>query len=345
MSSESTATIPTIHLGGENHAETVAAVRQACVECGFFYVTGYAPSIMDPNTTTAVLEQSQRFFALPVEQKRAVSDPKLTRGYTAMQEETLDPANQTQGDTKEGFYISINDIPETDPRYNPAKLAGPNQWPAPETCPDLPDPQHWKHIMTKYMQDVTQLSRTIVQLLAESLDLAPTFFDDAFRDQPLAVLRLLHYSATQSAPQDGVYACGAHSDYGMITVLLTDTEPGLEILDRRSGSSGEPTWIPVPPRPHHLVVNLGDMLERWTNGRYRSTVHRVVNYTGHSERYSVPYFFEPSFDTRVECLPHCCNDDDNPARWPPTTSGEHLLAKYAQTHADFVDHSGIKKAG
>jgi len=326
--------IPTIHLDGTaDHTETVAAVRKACTECGFFYVVP-SPSSAGINThTSAVLEQSQQFFALPESEKRAVSDVKLTRGYTAMQEETLDPAHQTAGDTKEGYYISINDISVEDPRYNPAKLAGPNQWPSAETCPSLKDHAKWKQVMQEYMAQVTKLSRQIVRLLAESLNLPPNYFDPFFRDgEALGALRLLHYAATPSQTEAGLFACGAHTDYGMITVLLTDQEPGLEIFDKR----GCQQWVPVPPRPNHFVVNLGDMLERWSNGKYCSTLHRVVNVTGR-ERYSIPFFFEPSFDTVVECLPTCCNCDngDDPPKWPPITSGEHLLSKYAQTHADF----------
>ena len=330
VTAATTTNIPIIYLDdGANRAETVAAIRKACTECGFFYVTRHC---VDPPCCQAVMEQSERFFDLPLVEKKAVSDAQLTRGYTAMQEETLDPANQTEGDTKEGFYISINDIPVDDPRYNPSKLAGPNQWPTPETCPSLADPTLWKQTMQEYMRQVTQLSRQIVRLLAESLDLPTEYFDDYFRDgEALGALRLLHYAATPSQIELGRYACGAHSDYGMITVLLTDVEPGLEIFDQR----GCQQWIPVPPLPNHFVVNLGDMLERWTNGRYCSTLHRVINYTGR-ERYSIPFFLEPSFDTIVKCLPTCCSDDDNPAQWPPITSGEHLLSKYAQTHADFV---------
>lgn len=319
---ETATVIPTICLDAESHRQIVADVRRACTECGFFYVTGHTIQ------TQPILEQSRSFFALPDDQKRAVRDPTLTRGYTAMQEETLDPIHQSEGDTKEGFYISINDIPTNDPRYNPAKLTGPNQWPSKETTPDLKDPQEWKLVMEMYMQDATILCRTIVQLLAESLNLSPDHFDHAFHDLPLATLRLLHYTSTISQPEMGLYACGAHSDYGMLTLLLTDEVSGLEIMDLRTQQ-----WVQVPSRKDHFVVNLGDMLERWTNGMYRSTMHRVVNRNG-KERYSIPYFFEPSFDTIVECLPCCCNDD-NPAKWPPTTSGQHLLSKYTQTHADY----------
>jgi isopenicillin N synthase-like dioxygenase len=319
--------IPTIDLAesSHNHAAVVEAVRQACLHVGFFYLTGHGI-----DCGPAVLEQSKLLFALPEVEKRALSDATLSRGYTAWREETLDPAVQTMGDTKEGFYISVNDIAVDDVRYNPAKLAGPNQWPNATDSPSLKDPQQFQTVMRAYMEQVTQVAIAIVRLIAESLELDAHYFDHAVVDcDPLAVLRLLHYEATRSDVDRGIYACGAHTDYGLVTLLWTDENDGLQILDQRG--CGE--WIHVPTVPNCLVVNLGDMLERWTNGMYCSTLHRVVNTSGR-ERYSVPFFFEPAFDTVVECLPGCCSLE-NPAKYPPTTSGEHLLSKYRATHADF----------
>ena len=318
--------IPTIRLDDEDHAATVQAVRKACLEFGFFYIAGHGIE----TTSAAVLQQSKLLFDLPVTEKNAVSDATLSRGYTAMREETLDPANQTVGDTKEGFYISVNDISVNDPRFNPAKLAGPNQWPDAIKCPSMQDPVAFKTTMSTYLNQITAVSIAIVRLIAESLGLPSHHFDDAVANEPLASLRLLHYEATVSNVDAGIYACGAHTDYGMITVLLTDDNDGLQIYDKR----GCQEWIPVPTVPDCFVVNLGDMLERWTNGAYCSTLHRVVNETGR-ERYSAPFFLEPAFDTVVECLDVCCSPE-NPARYPPTTSGEHLLSMYRQTHADFA---------
>jgi isopenicillin N synthase-like dioxygenase len=109
----------------------------------------------------------------------------------------------------------------------------------------------------------------------------------------------------------------------MITLLLTDEHAGLQILH-------ENQWIGVPPKPHAFVVNLADMQERWTNDLYKSTTHRGLT-NGDAERYSIPFFYEPSFDT---CLEVCCSGT-NPPKFPPTTSGQHLLNMYSQTHADF----------
>eukprot|EP00882_Tetradesmus_deserticola_P026949 GHRQ01029774.1.p1 GENE.GHRQ01029774.1~~GHRQ01029774.1.p1 ORF type:complete len:192 (+),score=75.26 GHRQ01029774.1:466-1041(+) len=165
----------------------------------------------------------------------------------------------------------------------------------------------------------------LLRLLALSLALPADYFAPHFT-HPMVALRPLHYTAEVSAPASGVFGAGAHSDYGMLTLLATDEVPGLQVhLD---GS-----WQAVQPLAGAFIVNLGDMLERWTNGLFKSTLHRVINTTG-QERYSIPFFFEPNFTTRVECLP-CCVTEERPPAYPPTTAGEHLLAKYAQTHAGY----------
>lgn len=142
------------------------------------------------------------------------------------------------------------------------------------------------------------------------------------------------YSPERSTPESGVLACGAHSDYGMFTLLTTDEVPGLQILPR-----GEKEWMDVPPRVGDFVVNIGDLLQRWSNDLFTSTVHRVVNHEAR-ERYSMPFFFEPNFDCVVECFPECCVDKDGnptPPHHAPTTAGRYLLGRYSETHADFID--------
>ena len=235
-----------------------------------------------------------------------------------MQEETLDPEVQTEGDTKEGFYIG-SEISTTDPKYDPSRLRGPNQWPDNELLPDF------RLVMEEYYAKVSKIALRLVQLLAMSLDLDETYFDKDF-EEPTATLRLLHYDNKRSLPEQGIYACGAHTDYGMATLLLTDEHPGLQIFYREE-------WINVPPKPYSFVVNLGDMLQVWTNGKYKSTLHRVLTSSGY-ERYSIPFFFDPNFDIVVECLPSC-TDKKNPPRFSATTAGQHLVSKYEATHAKF----------
>lgn len=199
--------IPVIDLA-EDRPQIVQKVADACMNYGFFYVTNHKVD------TTPAFRESKKFFDLPNRQKERVADSSLTRGYTKMREETLDPKNQKIPDTKEGFYISVNDIAESDSRYNPSKLTGPNQWPTKDNCPNLEDPSSFRTAMEEYLRDVTTLARRIVTLLAESLGLSSTHFDHAFAELPLGALRLLHYESTKSNTSEGIFACGAHSDYG-----------------------------------------------------------------------------------------------------------------------------------
>jgi isopenicillin N synthase-like dioxygenase len=311
--------IPIISLDDPDQEKTVQALRTACKEVGFFYLQGHG---IGPKTIESVMEQSQRLFALPVSAKRLIADPTISRGYTGMEEETLNPADQKKGDTKEGFYIGRS-LP-----YNPAKLSGPNCWPSAETTPEMEDCDEFRRIMEAYFDQISHVGIRVVRLIALAIGLPEHFFDASFT-APMAALRLLHYAAEKSEPDEGIYACGAHSDYGMVTILLTDKNPGLQILTKQG------KWINAPPVKDCFIVNLGDMLERWTNGMFKSTKHRVLT-AGDVERYSIPFFYEPNFDTRVECLDMCCSTDDtNPAKYPPTTSGQHLIDKYRQTHADF----------
>lgn len=314
--------IPTVRLDDPDRDRAVCSLRDACVNHGFLYLEGHGIS---PSLLENVMAQSKALFDLPLECKLRVKDSVLNRGYTEFEEETLDPTIQSKGDTKEGFYIGVN-VPEDSEHYNPAKLRGPQPWPSPDTCGDDFDCYAFRTVMEQYFKEASNAAFRLVQLLALAIGVDEHYFDDDFQD-PMAVIRLLHYAKEQSHPEDGIYACGAHTDYGMITLLLTDENPGLQIYTK----SGK--WIDVPPRQDMFVCNLGDMLERWTNGLFRSTRHRVLT-CAKKERYSIPFFYEPAFDTLVECLDVCCSED-NPPKWKPTTSGQHLLDKYKQTHSDF----------
>jgi isopenicillin N synthase-like dioxygenase len=320
--------IPVIDISGietdpleydENHHASI--LRQALETTGFFYLK---QTIISSAQKSEVLEQSEKFFALPEDKKRCLFDAKLNRGYTAMGEETLDPSNQKKGDTKEGYYIG-RDITDKS-EINHSEFRGPNIYPD-EMSLNLPN---WKSIMDAYYNQACSLCRQLVRLIALALELPAEYFDHHF-SQPLAVLRLLQYSQEISNVDEGVLACGAHSDYGFLTLLLTNNISGLQIYYQDE-------WIDVEPKCDCYVVNIGDMLERWTNGKYKSTLHRVVLSSPttslvSSRRLSAPFFFEPNYNTVVKCLP--LNKLGKP-KYEPVTSGEYLKSKYTQTHADYT---------
>jgi isopenicillin N synthase-like dioxygenase len=230
--------IPTLRL---DDPDIGSQLRSACSDIGFFYLEGHG---LTNNEIDHVFHESKKFFSLTTPEKKSLSDKVMSRGYTSMQEETLDPDVQTEGDTKEGYYIG-REVPTDDPRYDPTKLRGPNVWPGQEMVPV----QDFRPTMEEYHTKASAIAYRLVQLLSVSLGLDESYFDDDFQE-PVATLRLLHYDRRESKPEEGILACGAHSDYGILTLLLTDHNPGLQIYYQ-----GE--WIDVPPKPHSFVVNIG----------------------------------------------------------------------------------------
>ncbi|OQR81397.1 hypothetical protein THRCLA_11773 [Thraustotheca clavata] len=301
-------------------------LRKACIEVGFFYLKnhGISKTLID-----AVYTEMHHFFQQPLTEKNKVLANENMRGYTPMNEETLDPAVQTQGDTKEGYYICRE--AQSDELHLP--LHGTNVFPDPTKYPTF------KATTTKYFDQMNSLGFHVAQLFAKAAGSPGTFDHPGMFDRPMAALRLLHYNDHVSDVDNGVFGAGAHSDYGLLTLLSTDDTPGLEIYHNES-------WIQVPPRSDCFIVNIGDLggrqlfgdntlnfVERWTNGLFKSTRHRVVNRVGR-ERYSIPFFYEPNFTCVVKCLPSCISPE-SPAKYPPITSGEHLLSKYRETHDSY----------
>jgi isopenicillin N synthase-like dioxygenase len=317
------ATIPTIHLDGRDEEfKTVQKLRETCLDHGLFYLNGHGMEELFPK----IFAQSKKLFSLPLDEKKRLNDPQTSRGYRYLEEETLDPQNQhNRGDTKEGFHIGYHYPPEH-PLYSPAKLRGPNVLPTKENC-SLPDCEEFQKVTEEYYEKASTAALKVVQLLLSAIGLEDKHALDSSFAEHFGIFKLLHYAAIKSEPENGIFGCGAHSDYGMLTLLLTDENSGLQIQTK----TGE--WLDVPPQKGSLIVFVGDMLERWTNGLFRSTVHRVLT-NGDKERYSVPFFFDPDFDCVVKCFPTCCSKD-NPPKYPPTKSGQYLKDKFNQTHADF----------
>ena len=178
-------------------------------------------------------------------------------------------------------------------------------------------------VMEEYHASMMELGALLMRGLALSLHLDEHFFDD-FCIEPMVGLRLLHYPPQPANAAPDEKGCGAHTDWGGLTMLMQDQNGGLQVL----GKDG--TWFNAPPRADAYVVNLGDMIARWTNDRYRSTMHRVVNISG-TERYSVPFFYTGAPDHRVEVLPSCLADGEV-AKYPVTTVEQHIAEMYAKTY-------------
>jgi isopenicillin N synthase-like dioxygenase len=170
--------------------------------------------------------------------------------------------------------------------------------------------------MQGYYDEMVELGRLMLGAFAEALGLDADFFAP-WLGVTMTTLGPLHYPPQVGRITEGRIGAGAHTDYGCLTLLHQDVSGGLQVK-RRDG-----VWIDAPPVPGSFVVNIGDMMERWTNGVFCSTPHRVVNVSG-GERYSLPFFFDPDFYAPVACLPTCLRVGEV-ARFAPTTAGQHML--------------------
>ena len=297
-------------LGGPDaaaHDAAVADLRRAAEEVGFLYLAGHG---IDPALMDGVRNAAAAFFARSEAEKMAVYIGKSRnhRGYVPEGEEVFYGGGK---DKKEAFDLSI-DLPADDPDYldgNP--LLGPNQWPAGVTG--------FREAVTAYYDAVFAVGRRLLSGFSEALGLEADALDGYFLKPP-SQLRLIHYPYDPHATEKAA-GIGAHTDYEVFTLLLP-TAPGLEVMN----DAGD--WIDVPPIEGTFVVNIGDMLEVWSNGAFTATSHRVRPVA--EERYSFPLFFSCDYWTKVEPLPAFVSEAHPPA-YEPLIAGEHLYAQVAQT--------------
>jgi isopenicillin N synthase-like dioxygenase len=285
--------------------ERVAAdIGKAARDVGFLYVSGTG---IDEALFAQLLAATKSFFALPVEEKMRsyIGLSTCHRGYVPVGEEGVETGTP---DLKEAFDTAL-DLPADDPDHlagNP--MLGPNVW---------PELDGFAEAVTAYYEAVMDLGHQLLWAFAVALGEDPDTFTRHATKTP-SQLRLVHYPYNPDA--EDVLGIGAHTDYECFT-LLKPTAPGLEVLNE----AGE--WVDVPPVPGTFVVNIGDMLELWTNGAYVATSHRVRKVR--EERYSFPLFFNVDYHTEVKPLPQFMTDD-GVAR-PALRAGEHLFAQTAQT--------------
>jgi isopenicillin N synthase-like dioxygenase len=316
----SVSSLPIIDVSGlsssepADHLAVARQLRQACLDKGFFYVSNHGVS---EQLVARVFSQAEKFFALPEQQKLAIDKTrsKANRGYEPLRGQTLEAG--APPDLKEGFYIGPEHAAD-DARVRAGKFNhGPNQWP--DALPGFHD------TMTEYFDSLLGLGERLMRGIALSLDLPRDNFRD-FCSEPMATLRLLHYPPQRPDHAPDQRGAGAHTDFGGLTLLRQDDVGGLQVWDQQSQG-----WIHADPVPGTFIVNLGDMISRWTNDLYRSTLHRVINISGR-ERYSVPFFYVGNYDHEVACIPNCLGPGETP-KYPPITVEAHLRAMYSKTYA------------
>ena len=278
---------------------------------GFCYVSGIG---LDAGLVEGVFAASRRFHAQPREAKQAITMNRFHRGYMAAKTsiiETSTVARVTRPNDSESFML-MHEVAADDPRYG-RPLDGPNQW------PDMAD---FRPAVEAYDRAMHAFCLRLLPVLALALNLPRDWFTSYFQ-QPTTFLRLLHYPPQPPNPAPNEKGCGAHTDWGGITVLLQDSAGGLQV------QHADGSWIAALPIAGTFVVNIGDLFARWTNNLYRSTVHRVINKSGR-DRYSVPFFLDGRSDHMVSCIPGCAGDK---RLFADTTVRGHLEEMVRRTYA------------
>ncbi|KAL7537535.1 hypothetical protein ACHAXR_007894 [Thalassiosira sp. AJA248-18] len=351
--------IPIIDLSQPKHVYA-QQIGDACRNVGFFYIINHG---VDQEVMEGVLEKSKEFFELDLESKLKVSsngsggtngggedvavdanEKKGYRGYFGIGGEDLENKDgtrdlnseegatknspkRTKGDMKEGVDYGLEIDNDDDARI---KFFGKNIWPD--------GIAGFRKTLMKYQAELIGLSDKLLLALGQSLNdnpnggeavVAEDYFINSSRN-PMCTLRLLHYPPTNEA--DKSQGCGAHTDYGLFTILQQDSIGGLQVRNNHRH------WIDAKPLKGSFVINVGDMLSHWTNSVYSSTVHRVVSPSASGDRYSIPFFFNPDHDAVVKPLKSvvCAdgseksgsnNDDGGDAK----TALEILKARYEGT--------------
>lgn len=318
-------TIPVIDLsaalGGSDmqQLKTAREIDKTCTELGFFTIRGHGVPIEVMNR---LRDKANTFFALPLDEKlrAAHADSTVPRGYRALGLEALSNGNAiaTPADLKEYYHIGRERWPN-DSYFTSAEGSRyfiPNLW------PNLPE--GFGEAAERYYAAVERLCAQMMELTALALGIPETFFADKI-DKHITAMRINFYPEQTTAPKPGQLRAGDHTDYGLLTILNGENVPGGLQVKTRSGK-----WLDVETDPDTFVVNIGDLLMRWTNDHWVSNVHRVVNppdsVAARSKRLSIAFFHHPNYDTMVECIA-----PPGKAKYPPVSSGDYRDEKYKQT--------------
>lgn len=296
---------------GDGLAAVSRRVHEAATSAGFFYIANHR---VPREVIDAAHEASIRFFALPHEEKLRVKIDDRHRGFIAIGEAKMyDDANV---DLKESFTWGL-ELPADDPDVAAGKpLMGPNNWP--DFMPELGT------ALYPYYEAVLACGNDLLRAFAVGLGLPQAFFLEKY-EKPLARASILYYPPQPADLGPSQFGVAPHTDYGCITILWQDGSGGLQVRNR------EGEWIAAPPIDDTFVINIGDLMARWTNGLFASTPHRVVNRSGRA-RHSMAVSFDPNFDAVVSC-PKSLHSGRDPTRYQPVTCGEYVLSRFNDVFA------------
>jgi isopenicillin N synthase-like dioxygenase len=328
---EATQAIPVIDFGpafrGEPGALEAAAVevRHACEHVGFFYMAGHGvpQSVIDDAFASA-----REFHAIPTEDKMRLKINENNIGYLPFNQSMQRASTvhkATRPNYNESFFISHDRGADHPDVIAGLPLRGRNQWPEGH--------EGMRAAMHRYFKTLEGAAERMLPVLARSLDMPAGYFAPYFADEAHINLRFLHYPP-QEIDDDEQFGQAPHTDNSFITILAREKVPGLAVRL----PSGE--WLAPPVIPGTFLVNLGNMMKRWSNDRFLSTPHGVLNDTG-LDRYSIAFFYSPNPASRIECLPSCTGPGD-PPHYPPAVYGDLILEFF---NANYFHRKGYRAEG
>jgi isopenicillin N synthase-like dioxygenase len=326
---EATRAIPLIDVGpafdaGPGPLDAVGGeVRRACETVGFFYLAGHGvPQALIDGAFAA----SREFHAMPLDAKLALGINENNLGYLAVNQSmqrhsTVHKA--TRPNYNESFFISHDRGADHPDVGTGTPLRGRNQWPEGHAG--------MRAAMVAYFKALEELGERLLPVLARAIDMPAEHFGPFFRNEAHINLRFLHYPP-QDTDDPEQFGQGPHTDNSFITMLAREDVPGLAVRL----PSGE--WLAPPVIPGTFLVNLGNIMKRWSNDRFLSTPHGVLNDSG-GDRYSIAFFYSPNVDAVIECLPTCVSAG-NPPRYPPAVYRDLVLEFYNANYFHRKDYAG-----
>jgi isopenicillin N synthase-like dioxygenase len=325
--------IPTIDLSplrdssAVGKREVARQIDEACRDTGFFFVTSHGVPVDLIDTTR---RRAIEFFALPHDEKMKVQRPpaKISRGYNWVGDRSIAYSMGTAAppDIQEAFAFG-HDRADLAAKVDPAsaQMYAPNFWPD--------QPRDFKDVMVAYYGAMMGLASNVLRAMATALGAPEDYFADKF-DRQASVCRMIRYPAVTTAPLPGQLRAGTHTDYGIMTFVRGDDTPGGLQVKHRNGE-----WIDVHIPPNEFVCNIGDLMMRWSNDRWVSTLHRVAvppPDAAPSDRISLVFFTNPNPDAEIRCLENCVQAGAAP-KYPPITVSEHYLGKLMRAGHSKVD--------
>lgn len=298
-------------------------IHAACTTIGFFYLSGHG---VPAELVAEAFEANRRFHEKPMEEKLAIKQNRWHRGYQAFASSTLKSSARFESarhpNQLESFFVR-HEVSPDHPDFERKPLQGPNQW---------PDDPWFVDVVRRYDAATRDLGLKLLPAFSLAVGEDPGYFTRLFAP-PSTTLRLIHYPPAPPVRPEDLFGIHPHTDYGFLTILAQDDVGGLQV-QRVDG-----TWIDAPYIPGTFILNIGDILARWTNDHFNSTPHRVINKSGNRDRYSIGMFFDPNLETTIETLGRFA--DLQPGKYQPIRYGDYFTMRL---DANYPDRVGVEKA-